>query len=401
MKKVFTNLFSLILFSVYCISCVVPPNGSHESDKIIISTDVFEKVWQYYDNSSGLQNIIFDNKGKVILTTYEREWSVLNAHNGIVLCNNKSKSVPNILGMDTEIVNRVQGDIFVAVKDGGSEIYVYDLKNCGEVAEIRLDDLSDVYDYTIDIINGKVVVLRYYGASAFDLLTGELIWDIKDYSIASQRTSGYLRAFEDYLFIAGKGDIRSVDPETGKSLLLLPSPSDGIRFRRDWMGVDNLFLVQGVAVESEESQFIVVLDAKTGKILSKMPIPNDEIFRFVPIQVVEGRRLLYGYRFPSGDDEPGYCNMYEILETEIRLLWENKGLCGNGVFLDDWIVAKRYPELPEDTKYSSIYYFLDVFTGEVQKTQQFNMYGVKKLYSDGEYLYFLQDHSLVAYEIKK
>ena len=335
------------------------------------------------------------------MTTYEREWSVLNAYNGMALCKNKSKSIPFFLGVDTEVVTRVQGNIFVTVKMGGSDISIYDLNSCGEVVELHLDDLSDVYDYTIDIIDGKIVVLRYYGASAFDLLTGELVWDIKDYSIASQRTSGYLKAFEGYLFIAGKGEIRSVDPKTGKSLLLLPSPSDGIRYRRDWIGVDNLFLVQGAAVESEQFQFIVALDAKTGRILSKTPIPNDEYFRFVPIQVVEGRKLLYGYRFPSGDDEPGYCSMYEILETEIRLLWENKGLCGNGVFLGDWIFAKHYPELPEDTKYSSTYYFLDVFTGQIQKTQKFNMYSIKKLYSDGENLYFLQDHSLVAYKIKK
>jgi hypothetical protein len=71
------------------------------------------------------------------------------------------------------------------------------------------------------------------------------------------------------------------------------------------------------------------------------------------------------------------------------------------VFLGHWIVAKRYPELPDDSKYSSTYYFLDVFTGEIKKTQKFNMHDVKKLYSDGEYLYFLQDYSLIAYEIKK
>jgi len=360
-----------------------------------------EKAWQYHDDKNDLQNIIFDNKGRIIVTTYEREWSVLNRNTGMMLCDNKSKSTPNFLGADTEIITRVQGDIFIIVKRGGSDISVYDLNSCGEVIEIHLDDLSDVYDYTIDIIDEKVVVLRYYGASAFNLFTGEIIWDIKDYSIASQRTSGYLKAFEDYLFIAGKGEIRSVDSKTGKSLFHLVSPSDGIRFRREWMGIDDFFLVQGVAVDSEKAQFVVDLDAKTGKTLFKTSIPSDEYFKLLPIQVVNGRKLLYGYRFPSGDDEPGYCNMYEILETEVRLLWENKGLCGDGVFLGDWIVAKRYPELPDDSKYSSTYYFLDVFTGEIQITQKFNMYDVIKLYSDGEKLYFLEDHSLVAYKIKK
>lgn len=401
MKKIFTSLFFLILFSVCCISYVISPNGSHEPDKIIISTDIFEKTWQYYDNTSDLQNIIFDNKGRVILTTYEREWSVLNAHNGMALCKNKSKSIPFFLGVDTEVVTRVQGNIFVTVKMGGSDISIYDLNSCGEVVELHLDDLSDVYDYTIDIIDGKVVVLRYYGASAFDLLTGELIWDIKDYSIASQRTSGLLKAFGNYIFIEGEGEIYSIGPKTGKILFPITSPTDETYFRGGYMGVEDWFLVRGASVDNIQDQFVVVFNAETGKILSKTPIPNDEYFRFAPIQVVEGRKLLYGYRFPSGDDEPGYCNMYEILETEVHLLWENKGLCGDGVFLDDWIVAKRYPELPEDTKYSSTYYFLDVFTGEIKKTQKFNMYDVKKLYSDGEYLYFLRDHSLVAYETKK
>jgi len=335
------------------------------------------------------------------VATYEREWSVLNANDGTVVCDNKSKSASNIFGMDAGIVTRVQGDIFVTVKDGGSDISVYNVKNCEEVTEIYLDDLSDVYDYTIDIINGKVVVLRYYGASAFDLLTGELTWDIKDYSIASQRTSGFLKAFGSYLFIEGEGEIHSIDPKTGKDLFTIASPTDGTYLRGGYMGVDDLFFVRGAAVDNIQDQFVVVFEAKTGEILSKTPIPGDEYFKFVPIHIVDGRKLLYGYRFPSGDDDPGYCNLYEILDSEVRLLWQKKGLCSSGVFLDKWLVAKPYPEPPTDSKYSSTYYMLDVFTGDVVEEEKFNMHGVTGLYSDDEYLYFLRDHDLIAYELAK
>ena len=398
-----TIIVLVVLISICC-GCLLYTNldfNQKATENPVISMDLFQKVLTYQNDLDNAQTIFLDkNKNRVVFVSYKGGFYVLDRKEGVALCQHQpdinsgsSKYRPKII--------KTQGDIIIMANDGGNNIFTHDLNDCGTLAEIHLNDLSYICDYTVDAVDGKVFALTYTGAAAFDSFTGDVVWRITDDAIASQRTCGLLKAFGNYLFIEGKGEIYSVDPETGINLLKMDNSTDGTYIRRGYMGVEDFFLVRGDSVDNIQDQFVVVLNAKTGGILSKTPIPNDEHFGFAPIQVVEGRRLLYGYRYPSGDDELGYCNMYEILETEVHLLWENKGLCGDGVFLGHWIVAKRYPELPDDSKYSSTYYFLDVFTGEIKKTQKFNMHDVKKLYSDGEYLYFLQDYSLIAYEIKK
>ena len=398
------KIIGLIVLTLICCGCLLYTNldsTQKVAEDPVISKDLFQKVWTYQNDQGNAQTIFLDkSKNRIVFVLYEGGFSVLDKKECIALCqyqpeinSGNSKYRPKIV--------KTQDDIIFTANDGGNNIFTYDLNDCEALAEIQLNDLSYICDYTVGAGDGKVFVLTYTGAAAFDSFTGGVVWRIMNDAIASQRTCGLLKAFGNYLFIEGKGEIYSVNHETGINLFKMINSTDGIYIRRGYMGVEDFFLVRGDSVDNIQDQFVVVLSAKTGEILSKTRIPDDEYFGFAPIQVVEGRKLLYGYRFPSGDDEPGYCNMYEILETEVRLLWENKGLCGDGVFLGDWIVAKRYPELTDDSKYSSTYYFLDVFTGEIQKTQKFNMRDVIKLYSDGENIYFLQDHSLVAYEIKK
>ena len=397
MKRTFAPLMLLLIFTV---SCILATNDPNELPDIILSKDVFEQIWVYNNDESNIQNVLVDKRNeRVVVVTNEGKWSILTRNNGIVLCESQNSPSPNILGANQKIIVKIQDNAIVMANEGGNDIFVYDPKSCNELAEIHLDDLSRVYNYTIDLAGEKIVVLRYYGMSAFDLLSGDLVWEIRDYSIASQRTSGYLKAFGNYLFVQGEGEIRSIDPETGINFFTINSPTDGIYFRGEYLGAGDILLVKGASINNIQDQFIVRLDAKSGKILYKTSI--DEHLKLYPIKIVNGRKLLYGYSPASKVGARAFCALYEIEKGEVHLLWQNEEICGNGIFLGEWLVARPYPAPSTDLNSSSTFSMLDVLSGEALVEQQFNMTGVTGLYSDDEYLYFFRGHQVVAYKIKK
>lgn len=397
MKRTFAPLMLLLIFSV---SCIFTTNNPNQLPDIIVSKGTFEEIWVYHNDENNIQNVFVDKKNeRVVIVTNEGKWRILTRNNGSVLCEHQNSSVPNILGVNQKIIVKIQDNAIVMANEGGNAIFVYDPNSCNELAEIHLDDLSRIYNYTIDLVDEKIVVLRYYGMVAFDLFSGELVWEIRDYSVASQRTSGFLKAFGNYLFVQGEGDIRSIDPETGINFFAINSPTDGIYFRGEYMGIGDILLVKGASVDNIQDQFVVGLDAKSGEILYKTSV--DEHLKLYPTKIVNGRKLLYGYSPASEVDAHAFCVLYEIEKSEIRLLWQNEEICSNGIFLGEWLVARPYPAPSTDSNSSSTFSMLDIFSGETLIEQQFNMTGVTGLYSDDEYLYFFRDHQVIAYKIKK
>ena len=148
----------IVLFSICCCcGCLLLyanlDSGQNVPEDPVISKDLFEKAWSYRSDQGNMQTIFVDkNKNRTILVTYQRGLHVLDRKKGEVLCQRQSGAYSGNSKYRSEIIVKTQGDILIMAADGGNDILTYDLNTCETLAEIHLNDLSYICDYTVDIV---------------------------------------------------------------------------------------------------------------------------------------------------------------------------------------------------------------------------------------------------------